>query len=64
MKTRKHQLNNTHTQGLQFIGNYNLKLLQQIFPIDSNDNLPCDNDFLYWIFGDYDLKMSKWLTFP
>ena len=42
-----------------FISDYDLKPLQQIFSIDSNVDLPCNNDFLYQLFGNYDLKMSK-----
>ena len=34
-----------------FISNYNLKPLWQIFLTDSNVNLICDNDFLYWFFS-------------
>ena len=36
-------------QGLWFISNYDVKPPWQIFPIDSNVNLPCD-DFLYQFF--------------
>ena len=42
-------------QGLRFISDYDLKTPRQIFPIDSDINLLCDNN----IFGDFDLKMSK-----
>ena len=28
-------------------------------PIHSNVNLPCDDDFLYQFFSNYDLKISK-----
>ena len=51
-------MNNTHIQytlawqlwskGLWFISDYDLKPPRQIFLIDSNANLPFDNDFLYW----------------
>ena len=39
----------THARGLRSIGDYNLKPPQQIFSIDSNVNLPCDNNFIYWL---------------
>ena len=45
--------------GLQFIGDYGLKPLWQIFPIGSNVHLPCDNDFLNQFLGDYDFKMRR-----
>ena len=37
-------------QELQFIGNYDLKPLWQIFSIDSHVNLPCGENFLYKFF--------------
>ena len=37
-------------QGLQLIGNYDLKSSRQIFSIYSNVNLPRENDFLYQFF--------------
>ena len=37
-------------KGLQFISNCDLKPLWQIFSVDSNVNLPCDNDYLYRFF--------------
>ena len=40
----------THARGLPFIGDYDLKPLQQLFSIDSNVNLPRDNYFLYRYF--------------
>ena len=49
-------------QELQFICNYDLKLLQQIVPIDIV-NLPCDNDFYIDFFSNYDLKMVDFWLF-
>ena len=57
----------THAWGLQFISEYDLKPLQQIFLTDSNVNFPFDNNFLYQLFCNFDLKMSnigRQLTFP
>ena len=39
--------NYTRTLGLRLIGDSGLTPPEQIFPIDSSVNLPCDNDFLY-----------------
>ena len=45
--------------GLQFIGNYDLKLQWQIFSTDSNVNLPVMTTFYIKSLGNYDLKMGK-----
>ena len=39
-----------NTGDYDLIGSYDLKPLRQIFPNDTNVNLPSDNDFLYQFF--------------